>query len=158
MQAIFRFDGNDFKTEPSSNYPHSRVNVLGVFKGRPFVTGSHTGNVKTEILDYASEQWNVMADYPFSSESRYLLNSFCLIEIRFSLSYYATASTAESVFVIGGYTRDSSTGLRTPIIAEYRDNQWFNVGNLNQSRHGHGAITAGSLTMVLGGTSSDSNP
>ena len=63
-----RFEGNSFKVESSSNYPHAYVNVLGVYKGAPFVTGSYSpGNKKTEILDYASNQWNVAADYPFSS-------------------------------------------------------------------------------------------
>ena len=63
-----RFDGKSVKMESSSNYPHTRVNALGVYKGAPFVTGSHNPrNKKTEILDYASRQWNPLADYPFSS-------------------------------------------------------------------------------------------
>ena len=71
---------------------------------------------------------------------------------------YATTSTEESVYIIGGWTADSSTGSRTPIIAEYKKDQWTNVGNLNQSRHAHGAITSGSLTMVIGGSSTDNQP
>ena len=71
------------------------------------------------------------------------------------ISYYATASTEESVYIIGGWTGYSSTGYKTPIIAEYKNDVWYNVGNLNQSRHAHGAITSGSLTMVIGGTSAD---
>ena len=64
----FRFDGNNFKTEPSSNFPHRRVNVLGLYKGEAFVTGSNQpSNIKTEILDYDSNKWNQVADYPFSS-------------------------------------------------------------------------------------------
>ena len=65
-----RFDGQSFEMEPSSNHPHIRVNALGNYKGQPFVTGSHTPNKKTEILDYSSKQWNVVADYPFSSGDR----------------------------------------------------------------------------------------
>ena len=65
-----RFDGKIFKTEPSSNYPHESVNVLGIYKENPFVTGSYSpGNKKTEILDYASKKWNVV-DYPFTSSDR----------------------------------------------------------------------------------------
>ena len=68
MKSFFRFDGNNFKTEPSSNYPHREVTTLGSYKGMPFVTGSgYPDNKKTEILDYNSKQWNVVADYPFSS-------------------------------------------------------------------------------------------
>ena len=116
-------------------------------------------NKKTEILDYNSKQWNVAADYPFSSGDR--LYSFLFIFdlfITFSIAYYATTSTEESVYIIGGYTDDSSTGRRTPIIAEYKNDQWFNVGNLHQSRNYHGVITSGGLTMVVGGTSADGNP
>ena len=68
--VLSRFDGNSFKEESSSNHPHSRTNVLGVYKGAPFVTGSYTpANKKTEILDYAAKQWNLAADYPFSAEA-----------------------------------------------------------------------------------------
>ena len=68
------------------------------------------------------------------------------------ISNYATTSTEESVYIIGGWTDDSSTGYRTPIIAEYKNDQWYNVESLKQSRHAHGAITSGSLTMVIGGS------
>ena len=48
--------------------PHLYANVLGVYKGEPFVTGSYNPeNKKTEILDYVAKQWNVVADYPFNS-------------------------------------------------------------------------------------------
>ena len=54
--------------EPSSKYEHSYVNVLGIYKENPFVTGSHDpAHKKTEIFDHASKQWNVVKDYPFTS-------------------------------------------------------------------------------------------
>ena len=63
-----RFDGNSVKVESSSNYPHRNVRSLGVYNGAPFVTGSFSpSNKKTEILDYSSKQWNLVADYPFGS-------------------------------------------------------------------------------------------
>ena len=71
----------------------------------------------------------------------------------FRISHYATTSTEESVYIIGGFTYDSSTGNKTPVIAEYKNDQWYNVGSLKQSRHAHGAITSGSFTMVIGGSS-----
>ena len=74
------------------------------------------------------------------------------------ISHYATTSTEESVYIIGGWTDDSSTGYKTPIIAEYKNDQWYNVGSLKQSRHAHGAITSGALTMVIGGSSTDEQP
>ena len=86
-------------------------------------------------------------------------NQFWTDFIFFSrISGYATTSTEESVYIIGGWTGDSSTDSRTPIIAEYKNDQWTNVGNLNQPRHAHSAITSGSLTMVIGGSSTDGQP
>ena len=78
--------------------------------------------------------------------------------ITFSIAYYATTSTDESVYILGGWTNDRSTGYKTPIIAEYKNDQWYNVGKLHQSRNAHGAITSGGLTMVVGGYSTDNNP
>ena len=78
--------------------------------------------------------------------------------IFFRIGYYGTTSTEESVYIIGGFTYDSSTSYKTPIIAEYKNDQWYNIGSLNQSRHAHGAITSGSLTMVIGGSSADGQP
>ena len=62
---------------------------------------------------------------------------------------YATASTDESVYIIGGYTNGSPIG--TTAIAEYRDENWKRAGNLAQARRFHSAITSGSTTMVVGG-------
>ena len=74
-------------------------------------------------------------------------------KINFRISRYATAQTDESVFIIGGdpgnYPYYSST------IAEYKNGNWKNIGNLAQARRGHGAITSGSVTMVAGGESND---
>ena len=70
LKNCSRFDGTTVKNEASSKYDHQRVNVLGVYKRQPFVTGSNTGNVKTEIMGLASKQWNEAADYPFSTGDR----------------------------------------------------------------------------------------
>ena len=62
---------------------------------------------------------------------------------------YASASTSDSVLIIGGFTAGSPDYTST--IAEYKDGNWKNVGNLAQARRCHGAITSGSITMVVGG-------
>ena len=67
----------------------------------------------------------------------------------FRISGYATASTDESVYIIGGYTAGSPD--RTTAIAEYKDGNWKIAGNLAQARSGHSAITSGYTTMVVGG-------
>ena len=53
------------------------------------------------------------------------------------------------MLIIGGYTAGSPMFSST--IAEYKDGNWKNVGNLAQAQHAHGAITSGSITMVVGG-------
>ena len=67
----------------------------------------------------------------------------------FRISWYATASTTESVLIIGGWTNGSPNFSST--IAEYKNGSWKILGNLAQARYGHGAITSGSITMVVGG-------
>ena len=89
------------------------------------------------------------------SNELFHLNNFISL---YRISYYATSSTKESVYIFGGFTNDSSTASRTSIIAEYKNGEWYNVGNLRQSRHAHGAITSGSLTMIIGGASADGQP
>ena len=74
-------------------------------------------------------------------------------KINFRISRYATAQTDESVLIIGGYTAGSPS--RISAIAEYKNGNWKNIGNLAQARNGHGAITSGYVTMVAGGFSSD---
>lgn len=89
----------------------------------------------------------------FFSESvslEYAIRSFTdFIPLRFS--NYASTSTEESVYIIGGFMSDSSIGNHTPIIAKYTNDEWFNIGSINKPRDGHTAITYGSLTMIIGG-------
>ena len=82
---------------------------------------------------------------------------FCIFKV-FSICFYATTHTENSVYIIGGWTGDSFTGSRTSVIAEFKNENWSNVRNLKQARHVHGAIASGSLTMIIGGSSSDSQP
>ena len=65
------FNGATLKTEASSKFPHYDVMSLGSYRNSPFVTGSYeTNGLKTEILDYDSEKWEQLADYPFSNTDR----------------------------------------------------------------------------------------
>ena len=67
---FFSFDGTNFKTEPSSQYPHWDVRALGNYRNSPFVTGDDGSGdsygLKTEILDYEAGEWNQAEDYPFA--------------------------------------------------------------------------------------------
>ena len=61
-----------------------------------------------------------------------------------SISYYSTAATSDAAYIIGGYPYYST-------IAEFKDNQWRKLGDLEQQRYGHGSISDGLRTMVVGG-------
>ena len=61
------------------------------------------------------------------------------------ISYYSTAYTSDAVYIIGGrVTRET--------VAEFMENQWRKLDNLNQGRGGHGSITINGQTMIVGGT------
>ena len=63
------------------------------------------------------------------------------------ISLYSVASTTEAAFVIGGW--DGSSSL--DIIAKFENNQWSRYGNLQKARSGHGSITSGTQTIIIGG-------
>ena len=72
LTGCHSFDGTSFEIEASSKFSHSNVLALGSYRDSPFVTGQYSSSdgLKTEILDYASGQWNEAADYPFSYGDR----------------------------------------------------------------------------------------
>ena len=75
---FFSFNGETFKTEASSKFPHAYVSVLGSYRNSPFVTGhnSETNGLKTEILNYGLGDWEQAVDYPFSNGDRYVSKDF----------------------------------------------------------------------------------
>ena len=122
-----------------------------------------TNGLKTEILDYEAGEWKQGPDYPFSGSGdrwayrvKWLVHMIFFDNSIFRIAYYATAATADSVYIIGGYT----AGLLryTSTIAAYKDGNWENKGNLALARSDHGAITSGSTTMIVGGAQFSGDP
>ena len=68
------------------------------------------------------------------------------------ISHYAMTSTAESVYVLGGYT--GITNEYSSIIAEFKDDRWIYAGDMAQGKQQHDAITSGPYTMIVGGNPS----
>ena len=64
---------------------------------------------------------------------------------------YSTASTDNAAYIIGGI--DYNVDIDR--IAEFRNNQWLNLGSLAQGRHYHGSITIDQETMIIGGYTQD---
>ena len=60
------------------------------------------------------------------------------------ISQYSTANTPDAAYIIGGYYTQN-------LVAEFRNDQWTQLDDLNKGRFGHGSITVGTQTMIVGG-------
>ena len=67
----------------------------------------------------------------------------------FRITHYATASTEQSVYIIGCLT--NSSPYRSSTIAKYSDGFWSEPGSLKRVRSDHGAITIEERTIIIGG-------
>ena len=70
MIYFLSFDGDNFETIALSKCDHSYTNGLANYRGSPMTTGSYRNSacyIKTEIYNFASNQWNDAPDYPYSS-------------------------------------------------------------------------------------------
>ena len=68
-------NGETFKTEASSKFPHQYVYALGSYRNSPFVTGHNTyygDGLKTEIFNYGLREWIEADDHPFSNGYKYV--------------------------------------------------------------------------------------
>ena len=65
-----------------------------------------------------------------------------------SLYSFATVSFGSAFVVLGGY-KDGEVELKTAAL--YSDDQWSKMGNLQKTRHGHGAIIRDNEVYVIGG-------
>ena len=74
------------------------------------------------------------------------------VNFLFRISHYAMTSTAESVYVLGGYT--GITNEYSSTIAEFKNDRWIYAGDLAQGKQQHNAITSGPYTMIVGGNPS----
>ena len=60
------------------------------------------------------------------------------------ISEYSTANSPDAAYIIGGWNTKN-------LVAEFRDDQWAQIDDLNKGRSGHGSITVGTRTMIVGG-------
>ena len=67
----------------------------------------------------------------------------------FSILFYATTHTEESVYIISGATLGAPRS--TSVIAQYKDDIWSIAGNLKRPRSDHGAIIVKGMTMIISG-------
>ena len=70
------------------------------------------------------------------------------IDYLFSYIYYYSATqTSDVAYIIGGSNSQN-------VIAEFKNDKWRRLDDLNTARYLHGSITLGSQTMIIGGHAS----
>ena len=70
-----------------------------------------------------------------------------MITLFSGISHYSTANTPDAAYIIGGVQTLN-------LVAEFRNDQWAKLDDLNKGRAGHGSITVGTQTMIVGGSRS----
>ena len=69
------------------------------------------------------------------------------------ISHYATASTDSAAFILGGWIGKETADWRTSTIAEYKNNEWQKIGNLNEVKDSTSAIFHNGEYLIVGGDS-----
>ena len=147
----FSFDGDFYHSVESSKYSHLNTYVLANYENKALTTGCQYGTVnaesecvKTELLNMETLQWSDGPDYPFTSTLD-LKTKFNFLKCRFSAIYlYSATQTSDAAYIIGGMNAQN-------IIAEFKNDQWRQLDDLNTKRRAHGSITLRSQTMIIGG-------
>merc|ERR1712176_417329 len=86
-------------------------------------------------FDLDTMEWSDGPDFPFGSNR---------------ISGYSTANSPDTAYIIGGiYTKN--------LVAEFRNDQWALLDDLNTGRYLHGFITVGTQTMIVGGPPTHEN-
>ena len=84
--------------------------------------------------------------FPFRVSS---FSDFLVTNILSRISQYATASTDSAAYIIGGNTGSD----RTLIIAEFKNNKWRKIGELNEPKYNLSAILHNGEYIIVGGSS-----
>ena len=61
------------------------------------------------------------------------------------IAFYSTVETLDTAYVIGGQ------GIISDIVAQYHDDKWQRLENLNRARYGHGSILVEDQALIIGG-------
>ena len=66
------------------------------------------------------------------------------------IAEYSTTQTADAAYIIGGsHTMN--------VIAEFKNDQWHQLDDMNIRRYLHSSISIGGQTMIIGGYSASSS-
>ena len=81
----------------------------------------------------------------FSFKVSLFLNFLFIFKI-LRISHYATASTDSAAYIIGGYG-----GGYVSTIAQYKNNKWLKIGDLNEKTYALSAIFHNGEHFIVGG-------
>ena len=84
-------------------------------------------------------------------QSKFSFNFGFIFKI-LSISHYATASTDSAAYIIGGYNSDGNTYFLVSTIAQYKNNEWLKIGDLNEKKRDHSAILYNGEYLIVGGS------
>ena len=84
----------------------------------------------------------------FSFRVSLFLNFWFILKI-LRIWGYATASTDSAAYIVGGYSYKYG---RVSIIAQFKNNQWLKIGDLNENKYNLAAICQNGETFIVGGT------
>ena len=76
-----------------------------------------------------------------------LFNKLNIIRI----AKYGTASTDTATYIIGGRVDWTSTPWRTSTIAQFKNNEWHNIGDLMEIKSDPSAILYDGEVLIIGG-------
>ena len=83
-------------------------------------------------------------------QSKYIFINIILFIYYSRIQQAALISINDYVIVYGGF--ESGNDLST--VAEYKNEKWTKLGQMNQARSGHNCILFGSEILIVGGTGS----
>jgi hypothetical protein len=135
VRSCHSFDGENYQLMESSKYSHKWTDGLANYKEKALSTGCGLSNTDcsfaTELFDLNTMQWSDGPDFPREFGSN-------------SIWGYSTVNSPDVAYIIGGYTTRN-------LVAEFRNDQWARLDDLNKGRNSHGSITVGTRTMIVGG-------
>ena len=89
------------------------------------------------------------------NQGKLILDFFIFILLRINyrgICEYATASTSSAAYVIGGNNSDGNSYMAVSTIAQYKNNQWLKIGDLNEKKYYHSAILYNGEYLIVGGS------
>ena len=134
--VIFSYDGGaSFKAAESTAFVHDGVKMTE-YENEPFVVGDYKHN-QIEFMHLTHHMWYTARPFPFQRR----------------IYGYAVVSRPGKIFILGGCCDDNWS-----FVSLFQNDEWSQIGSLNQGRMNFMALTYGTDVMIIGGKSKDNKP